>query len=214
MGERAGIIVCCMAVLCLGAGCSDAQLELADIFLQGVFEGVFEDLEVDGARVTAGAATYWHVPSEMRNPGTYWGGHLDYYFANRNAPPDESIFGFGMGYYGDGKGADLFTGLFFWDVGRVLSRAGGRRNPAAWVIVRPEVGFWIWSEAHEDESGRSGPLTGITLGVARMYPVAVEGGSPYLGIVSAQYRLERVNNVVGNEDATVGKLEISYTWRW
>lgn len=211
---RCALTLGVLTALALSSGCSEVGAEIAFDILGGFFDGMFEDLEVSGARVSAGATTYWSVPSEIEKPGTYGGIELDWYFANQQPPPQESIFGFGMSYYGDGDGGGLFMGRFFWDIGRAISRAGGR-DPWWWVVARPELGFWVWSEAAPDlNGGRSGPLTGVSLGLAKWFPRGLNSDSPHMDVLSAVYCLERINNVVGNDDATVGKVIVSYTWRW
>jgi len=206
---------CCMAALTLAAmalgGCCEFGEELADEILGDMFEELVEDIGCEGVRASAGATFLWDVPDGMADPGTYLGMEVDWHLHSKSAGKQGSIFGWGFGMYGDvddGAGS-LFTGTFFWDLGRFIA-ASRQADPAAWIVCRPRLGFYTWSEAPQG----GGWTTGLTLGLAVPFSRELNRARRTSQSLALEFGGDVLFNADGAGDAAAGKLKLAYTFHF
>ncbi len=187
----ATLILAAAALGCAG-GCDPAAAEF-------IVDLTVETLSYSkGFSVTPAVITSWDVPSEIDDPGTYRGVDLGCYY--------DWGFGIALGYYG-GDGEWLWTGVISWDIGENIALHSDR-DPDYWLIFRPEWGFWSWS-APDGGLGADGFLAGLATGISIRTGTMGPDDTIELG-----YSWQHLVNVEGNKDADLGKVFLSYVWRY
>jgi len=150
-----------------------------------------------GSRLATGASVAWNVPSGIAMPGTYWGAEWDW-ISIELAPG----LGMGVSYFGGDSGEDFTSASFSFDIGLAASHAV-TGHASRWLVVRPEVGWWYWSESPQED----GLLIGIALGFAGLVGEK-DTQRHFLGV---EFKWQRLDEVTGDEAATASKLLVAYS---
>lgn len=151
----------------------------------------------DGLRLATGSTVDWDVPASIPKPGTYSGAEFDWTL--RDEVPG---LGIGVSYFGGDSGEDFTTATISYDIGLALSGAGD--GPASWwIVVRPEVGVWHWSQASDED--------GLLVGAAFGFGGLVGEKDDVRHLLGIEFKWQALDEVAGDETATVGKLLVTYS---